>query len=42
MLYKVVLSFGCTQSDSVIHIRITILFQNLFPYKLITVEVPVL
>ena len=35
MIYNVVLVSGIQQSDSVIHIHIFILFQILFPYRLL-------
>ena len=35
MIYNVVLVSGVEQSDSVLHIHITILFQILFPYRLL-------
>ena len=35
MIYNVVLVSGVQQSDSVIHTHISILFQILFPYRLL-------
>ena len=35
MIYNVVLVSGVQQSDSVIHIHISPLFQILFPYRLL-------
>ena len=37
MIYSVVLVSGVQQSDSVIHIHISILFQILFPYRLLQI-----
>ena len=34
-MYSVVLVSGVQQSDSVMHIHISILFQILFPYRLL-------
>ena len=43
MIYDVVLVLGVQQSDSVIQIHITILFQILCPYRLLqNIEFPVL
>ena len=36
-MYNVVLISGVQQSDSVIHIHVSILFQILFPYRLVCV-----
>ena len=35
LLYNVVLISGVQQSDSVIHINVSILFPILFPYRLL-------
>ena len=35
MIYNVVLVSGVQQSDSIIHIYVTILFQVLFPFQLL-------
>ena len=35
MIYNVVLVSGVQQSDSVIHIHVSILFQILFPFRLL-------
>ena len=35
MIYNVVFVSGVQQSDSVIHMHIPILFQILFPYKIL-------
>ena len=43
LIYNVVLVSGIQQSDSVIHIHIPILFQILFPFRLLqNIEFPVL
>ena len=34
-MYSVVLVSGVQQSDSVIHIHVSILFQTLFPFRLL-------
>ena len=35
MIYNVVLVSGVQQSDSVMHIHVSILFQILFPFRLL-------
>ena len=35
LIYNVVLVSGIQQSDSVLHIHMSILFQILFPYRLL-------